>query len=143
VTGTPVIDKTTQTLYVSAVTSDNGTIVHRLHALDLITGQEKFGGPAVIKASVPGKGAGTDGLGNVPFDDATQNQRPGLLLLNGVVYITSAAFSDVQPYHGWVLGYDAQSLALTAVFNATPDTSAGGIWHGGCAPSADSNGNLY
>jgi hypothetical protein len=143
ITGTPVIDPNTSTLYVSAMTSDSGTVHHRLHALDLLTGAEKFGGPVVIHASVPGKGSGNDGLGNVPFDNITQNQRPGLLLLNGVVYIASAAFSDVEPYHGWVLGYNAQSLEQVAVFNATPDTSAGGIWLGGCAPSADSNGNLY
>jgi Big-like domain-containing protein len=143
ITGTPAIDPNTNTLYVSAMTSDNGTVRHRLHALDLLTGAEKFGGPVVIQASVPGKGSGNDGLGNVPFDNSTQNQRPGLLLLNGVVYIASAAYSDVEPYHGWIIGYDAQSLGQVAVFNATPDTSAGGIWHGGCAPSADSNGNLY
>src|SRR4051812_11920591 len=143
VTGTPVIDTSTNTLYVSAMTDENGTIMHKLHALDLQTGAEKFGGPVKVEASVPGTGSGTDGLGNVPFVNSTANQRSGLLLLNGVVYISWAAFSDVEPYHGWMIGYNATSLEQTGVFNATPNYSAGGFWAGGCAPSADANGNLY
>src|SRR5207249_9179305 len=125
------------------MTSDNGTIVHRLHALDITTGAERLGSPKQIQASVPGVGAGNDGAGQVPFYPSTANQRPGLLLLNGVVYVTVAAYSDIQPYHGWVLAYDAQSLNLLAVLNVSPNTSAGGIWMGGCAPPADTGGNLY
>src|SRR3954468_5798944 len=143
ITGTPVIDPVSQTLYVVMMTSESGTIVHRLHALDITTGAERTGSPKKIEASVPGTGTGNDGAGQVPFNSPTANQRPGLLLLNGVVYVTVAAYSDIEPYHGWILGYDAATLNLLAVLNVSPNTSAGGIWMGGCAPSADSNGNLY
>jgi hypothetical protein len=143
VTGTPVIDPVAQTLYVSMMTSENGIVVHRLHALDITTGGERAGSPVQIQASVPGTGTGTDGNGQVPFDSTTSNQRPGLLLLNGVVYVTFAAYSDIEPYHGWVFAYDAQTLNQLAVLNVSPNTSAGGIWMGGCGPSADSAGNLY
>jgi Big-like domain-containing protein len=143
VTGTPVIDPVSQTLYVSMMTSESGITVHRLHALDITTGIERVGSPVQIQASVPGTGTGNDGNGQVPFDSTTSNQRPGLLLLNGVVYVTFAAYSDIEPYHGWVFAYDAQTLNQLAVLNVSPNTSAGGIWMGGCGPSADTTGNLY
>jgi hypothetical protein len=92
VTGTPVIDPATQTMYVSAMTLENGTTFHRLHALDITTGAEKFGGPSEITATVPGTGIDTDGSGNVTFHPPTENQRAGLQLVNGVVYISFAHF---------------------------------------------------
>ena len=110
ITGTPVIDQATGTLYVVAKTKEGTNYVQRLHALDITTGAEKFGGPMVIQASVPGVGAGNDGNGNVPFNALRENQRPALLLSNGVVYIGFASHEDVPPYHGWVLGYDAHTL---------------------------------
>lgn len=143
VTGTPVIDPTAGIIYVSAMTSNNGTIEHRLHALDLATGDEKFGSSRLITASVPGTGAGNNGAGQVPFDASTANQRPGLLLVNGVVYVSWAAFSDIEPYHGWIMGYDASNLNQVAVFNDSANSSAAGFWEGGCGLSADSNGNIY
>jgi len=143
ITGTPVIDIQTNTLYVVAKTKENGTFVQRLHALDITTGAEKFGGPVVIQASVRGTGTGGDGQGNIPFDPLIQNQRPGLLLLNGTVYIGFASHGDNGPYHGWLLGYDAATLRQVAVFNVTPDGAQGGIWQSGGAPSADSSGHIY
>jgi hypothetical protein len=146
ITGTPVIDPTTSTLYVVAFTKEvsggSTTYVQRLHALDLATGAEKFGGPVVIQASVPGSGQGGSG-GVVSFDAFHENQRPGLLLDGGVVYIAWASFDDITPYHGWVIGYDAQTLQQVAVFNTTPDGGLGGIWQSGAGPAADAAGNLY
>jgi len=135
ITGTPVIDSTSKTLYVVAFTKENGSYFQRLHALDITTGAEKFGGPVVIQASVPGTGAGSIG-GTIMFDPLIQNQRPALLLLNGVVYISWASFGDLDNYHGWVLGYGAQTLAQVAVFNDTPNGSQGGIWQSGGGLSA-------
>jgi len=118
-----------------AFTKENGSYFQRLHALDITTGAEKFGGPVVIQASVPGTGAGSMG-GTITFDPLIQNQRPALLLLNGVVYISWASFGDLDNYHGWVLGYGAQTLAQVAVFNDTPNGSQGGIWQSGGGLSA-------
>jgi hypothetical protein len=142
ITGTPVIDSSSGTLYLVAATKENGKYVNRLHALDITTGAEKFGGPVQIAASVQGTGAGNN-HGVVSFDAHHELQRPGLLLLNGVVYIGWASFGDVAPFHGWVLGYGATSLAPAGVFNSTPNGSDGGVWQSGGAPSADAAGNIY
>jgi len=151
ITGTPVIDPASNTLYVVSKTKE-GTVYHqRLHALSLIDGSEKFSGPAEISdaLSVPGSGDTGDSTcpgsaGNVPFCPLRENQRPALLLLNGVVYIAWASHGDNQPYHGWVIGYNASNLALVPVlFNATPDGGLGGIWQTGTGPAADAGGNIY
>jgi hypothetical protein len=146
ITGTPVIDPASNTLYVVAFTKEvsGGTTayVQRLHALDLATGAEKYGGPVVIQVSVPGTGPGSNG-GVVSFDAFHHNQRPGLVLDNGVVIITWASFDDRTPYHGWVIGYDAHTLRQVALFNTTPDGGLGGIWQSGAAPAVDAAGNLY
>jgi hypothetical protein len=143
ITGTPVIDPQTNTLYVVGMSKESSNVVQRLHALDIATGAEKFGGPKVIQASVRGIGAGGDGQGNIPFDSLHQNQRAALLLSGGRVYIVWASFCDIDPYHGWVLGYAAANLQQVAVFNTTPNGTEGGIWQTGAGPSADSSGNIY
>ena len=116
--------------------------MQRLHALDITTGAEKFGGPVVITATVPGVGDGSSG-GKVTFNPLTQFQRSSLLLLNGIVYIAFASHGDNGAYHGWLLGYNAQTLQQVSVFNSTPDNGEGGIWMGGDGPAADSSGNIY
>lgn len=141
ITGTPVIDPS-GTLYLVAATKENGKYVNRLHALDITTGTEKFGGPVQIEASVKGTGAGNN-HGVITLNPRHESQRPGLLLLNGVVYIGWTSFGDVVPFHGWVIGYGAQSLAPVAVFNTTPNGSDGGVWQGGAAPSVDAAGSIY
>ncbi|HVO62131.1 MAG TPA: hypothetical protein VMT53_14430 [Terriglobales bacterium] len=143
ITGTPVIDPDTNTIYVSVMTYESAQAVHRLHALDIFTGAEKFGGPVVITASVPGNGDGNDGAGHIPFHSLTQNQRSGLLLNNGVLYIAFASFSDVHPYHGWLFAYDPQTLQQIAVLNTSPNGEGAGIWQGAAAPAADADGNIY
>jgi hypothetical protein len=147
ITSTPVIDPASGTIYVEAktkqMTSGVATYYHRLHALDLATGAEKFGSPVVVQAIVPGSGAGNDGSGNVPFNPLKQLNRSALLLSGGVVYIGSASQCDNGPYHGWLLGYDAQSLTLSNVFNTTANAGAGGIWMSGGGPAVDAAGNVY
>jgi len=143
VTGTPVIDSATNTLYVVSKSEGAGSSFHqRLHALDLFTGDEKFGGPANVSASVNGSGDGSVG-GVVSFSPRNQHQRSGLALVNGAVYIAWASHEDHDPYHGWLMAYDATTLAQLAVFNANPDGSRAGIWMAGGAPAVDSLGNLY
>lgn len=142
ITGTPVIDPSSGTLYVVAKTKEGTKYVQRLHALDITTGAEKFGGPVVLQASVPGTGEGASG-GNLAFDPLRENQRPALLLNNGVVYIGFGSHGDNNPWHGWVLGYNATSLQQVLVYNVTPNAFGGGIWQGGGGLGADANGNIY
>lgn len=142
VTGTPVIDPTTNTLYVvsKSVISSGLSFYQRLHAIDLLTGNEKFSGPVTIAATYPGT---ADGGTSITFVPRQENQRPGLALVNGVVYIAWASHEDTPPYYGWVIGYNASDLSQASAFNDTPNTGLGGIWMGGGAPAADSSGNLY
>ena len=146
ITGSPVIDPSTNTLYVVAKTKEvsggNTTYVHRLHALDVMSGSEKFGGPVTIQASVAGSGDGSGG-GQVPFLSLRENQRAALLLSNGVVYMAFASHGDNPPYHGWVLGYDASTLRQVMAYNSTPNGEGGGIWQSGDGLAADSSGNLF
>ena len=154
ITSTPVIDPSTGTLYVVPYTEENGVFIYRLHALDITNGEEKFGGPTLpISATVTGNGSGSSN-GSVSFDAFKQNQRPALLLLNGVVYLAFASgHMDNDPYHGWLLGYSAQSLGQGSgqgqgsgpeqVFNSTPDGYKGGVWQSGTGPAADAFGNIY
>ena len=174
ITGTPVIDPQSGTLYVVAVTKEidaAGKAHHkqRLHALDITTGAEKFGGPALLGdailtgpylqgghsiyvsgPTVPGSGSDSTG-GVVPFDAAWGFNRGALLLLNGFVYIPWGSHGDSGPYHGWVSAYNAQTLALVALFNTTPNgttagplaAGAGAVWMAGGGPAADSAGNIY
>ena len=142
ITSTPVIDATTGTLYVVAKVKLNGAILQYLHALDVSTAAEKFGGPVSIQASVPG--TATDGNGSmVAFDPRQENQRAGLLLENGHVVISWAAHCDKTPYHGWVMSYGATTLTQEGVYNTSPNGSANGIWMSGAGPAADSSGNIY
>lgn len=143
ITSTPVIDAVSGTLYVVAYTKENGAFVYRLHALDLVTGAEKFGGPATLQGTVPGTGDQTNGQGQVLFDAKTHLQRPGLLLLNGIIYVAFGSHGDNRPFHGWLLAYNATTLQPVASFNTTPNASEGAIWEAGCAPAADGNGNIY
>lgn len=139
---TPVIDPASQTFYVLARTKENGSYFQRLHALDLVTGAEKFGGPVAISASVQGTGEGS-ASGTLAFDPLRENSRPGMLLINGTVLMAWASVSDIDPYHGWVIGYDAQTLQRSYVYVTTPNGVRGGIWQGAAALAADQNGNLF
>ncbi len=136
--GTPAVDPSTFTLYAVAFTKTNGVLSYRLHALDLATGAEKFNGPVEIAATVPGNG--WDAVnGQVAFNAAMHLQRPGLLLLNGAVYIGFGSHGDFAPWHGWLFGYDASNLQhQTALFNSTPQQAAGSFWGGGRGIAADS-----
>jgi hypothetical protein len=151
ITGTPVIDPSTGALYVVAKTQQ---VVGKetfydltLHALDVTTGAEKFGGPVVVNATVVGHGAG-QARGRVSFLAQWEIERPALLLENGVVYAGFGSLGDHGPYHGWVFGYDARTLARVSLFNDTPNSvdpshNQGGIWMDGGGPAADSSGNIY
>lgn len=129
ITGTPVIDPSTGTLYAVTQSGISGTYYHRLHALDITTGKERFGAPVVLN---------TGG-----WDSSQHLQRPGLTLANGTIYIAFSSNEDVAPYHGWVFAYSADNMNQVAVWNATAGGHAGGIWMGGGGIAADAGGDLY
>ncbi|HEV2177444.1 MAG TPA: hypothetical protein VGW33_09620 [Terriglobia bacterium] len=141
--GTPVIDPVGGTLYAVAYTTESGGYVYRLHALDLASGKEKFGGPVVIQATVAGNGVDNNGHNQVAFNALAHLQRPGLLFENGVVYVGFGSHADTPSWHGWLLGYNASTLRQTVAFNTTPNGSDGSLWAAGGAPAADSSGNIF
>jgi len=142
IVGTPVIDSLTNTMYLVArsVTLTDTVYKQYLHAIDITTGAEKPNSPVLITATVPGTGEGGT---IITFNPQKQNQRAGLLLLNGIVYVTWASHCDWDPYHGWVMGYSKDSLIQKMVYNTTPNGGQGGIWMSAAAPAADEFGNIY
>jgi LysM repeat protein len=136
ITGTPVIDPSSGTLYVVSATNEGTAFVQRLHALDITSGAEKFGGPVVITATVSGTGSGSSG-GSLTFDPEWENQRPGLLLLNGIVYVAFASHGDAGPWHGWIMGYNAQTLMQTGAFCTSANGVGSGVWMGGSGLAAE------
>ena len=157
VTGTPVIDATTNTIYVVSASESNaqnsgscigakGNFYHRLHALDVATGSEKYNAPVTIAASVPGTGDGSVN-GMVSFRSQLHHNRSGLAEAGGKIYVTFSAHEDATPYHGWVIAYKATNVQQQmAVFNTTPNGvngADGGIWAGGGAPAVDNGGDVY
>src|SRR4029077_19986602 len=117
----------------------NGTFVHRLHGIDITTGLEKLGTPPDITGTASG--------GSMTFDALKQMNRPGLLWLNGMIYVAYASHCDITPYFGWVFAYDATTLTQKALWNAAPTSGPsgglGGIWMSGAGLAADSAGNIF
>lgn len=141
--GTPVIDSVSGTLYVVIKTIDaNGKFYSYLNALNIYTGLHKAGSPQLISAQVNGSGDGNVN-GVIQYDAKYANQRPGLLLYNNIIYLATASHCDWGPYHGWVMGYDAETLQLQYTYNATPNGWAAGIWMAGQGISVGDDGNLY
>ena len=157
ITGTPVIDPATGTLYLDAFTRVVTEIMtnfhHHVHALNITNGTEQPYGPVEVVALVPGNGYGNVG-GVMKFDPRQHMQRPALTLAGGVLYVAFGSAADTDPYHGWIIGYDASNLRLLTnhVFNTTPNATAkqfgshageGALWMGGNGLCVDANTNLY
>ena len=142
IVGTPVIDAARGTMYFVARSTTGSTFVQYLHAVNIVDGNEIAGSPTAITATYSGNGDGSVN-GVITFDAQRQNQRQGLTLLNGLVYVTFSSHCDWGPYHGWILGYDAATLQQQVVYNATPNGYAGGMWESGTGMAADAQGNLY
>jgi len=143
VTATPVIDTTLKTIFVEAKgrTSD-GTYVHRLYALSIYDGSNRAGSPVNITAKVTG--TGYDNVGEViTFNPKRAFCRAALLETGGVIYMGFATTDDADPWHGWILGYNASTLSQVVVYNDSKNGSRAGIWMGGAGLAADSNGLVY
>src|ERR1700674_3563522 len=146
ITATPAIDLQSGphgTMYAVAMSKNSSGYYHqRLHALDPTTGAEELNGPVEIQATYPG--SGVEGTGGVQtFDPKQHKERPGLVIVNGVVYTSWGSHCDFSPYTSWVIGYNEASLAQVSVLNLTPNGNDGGIWSAGSGPAADAAGNLY
>jgi hypothetical protein len=120
----------------------SGAYFQRVHALDITTGAELFGGPLAVSASYPGTGANSQN-GRVLFDPMRYLERAGLLLLNGTLYTAWTSHCDQDPYTGWIMGFDATTLQQTGVLNVTPNGSRGAFWMAGAGIAADSAGAIY
>jgi hypothetical protein len=145
ITSTPVIDRTSGTngtIYVVAMSKNSSTYFQRIHALDITTGAEEFGGPATIQAKYPGTGDNSSG-GYVIFDPSQYAERAGLLLLNHVIYTGWTSHCDDRPYTGWLMAYNESTLAQTAVLNLTPNGNEGSIWQAGGGLASGGSGIFF
>ncbi len=157
ITGTPVIDLASGTLYVDSFTGEiSGGVTnyfHRLHALNITNGTEQPYSPVLINATFPGIGVGSSN-GKSIFNPQQENQRPALTLVGGTVYVAYAGYADTDPYHGWIIGFNETNLTQLTnyVFNTTPNATTaayganageGGIWMGGGGLAVDSSNNLF
>jgi outer membrane protein assembly factor BamB len=144
ITSTPVIDRSSGpqgTIYLVAMSKTSSTYFQRIHALDITTGAEEFGGPVAVQARYPGTGDNSH-HGYVIFDPGQYAERQGLLLLNHVIYTAWTSHCDYRPYTGWLIGYNEGTLAQTSVLNVTPNGSEGSIWQSGAGIASDGR-NLY
>jgi hypothetical protein len=145
VTATPVIDRglgSNGTMFVVAMSKDaSGHYFQRVHALDLATGSDRVPA-ATVAANYPGTGAHSS-AGRVIFDPAQYKERPGLLLMNGILYTGWSSHCDISPYTCWLMGYDEQTLAQVNVLNLTPNGNEGSIWMSGAGLAADAESNIY
>ncbi len=153
ITGTPVIDLSTLTLYVDTFEHVGSDYLPRIPALNVETGKERPYSPVVVSAAIPGAGVGGSN-GMVVFSAMQQLQRAALTLSGGIVYVPYCGYADSDPYHGWILGYNPSNLKLNTnyIFNTTPnstnadtngDAGEAGIWMGGCGLAVDAAGDLY
>jgi hypothetical protein len=138
IVSTPVIDRATSTIYVVAKTNENGTVFHRLHALDITSGTERPNSPVPILATF----TANDGT-VIQINNLHQMNRPALLLSNGMVYATFGSNGCNDANHSWVIGYDATTLTLAGAFIAAPEHGLASIWQSGAGPAVDAGGNIY
>ena len=157
ITGTPVIDSASGTLYVVAlnreVTDTATNYYQRLHALNIVTGAEQPNSPVVVTAKFPGSGTDSSG-GVVTFHPREQNERCAITLAGGVIYVAYSSYADTDTYHGWIIGFDAATLQplTNQVFNTTPNATKevfgshygeGALWMGGNGLCVDGHTNLF
>ena len=136
-TATPVIDPSTNTVYMTHKAVVNGQVAWYMDALDAATGNEKPGWPVALTT-----GSGFADNAAVTFFPRTQQQRPGLLLMNGVVYAAFGSHCDTAPFQGWVFGVSTSAHRVTAKWVDEADTNGGGIWEAGAGIMSDGSGRI-
>jgi outer membrane protein assembly factor BamB len=145
ITGTPVLDRATSTLYfvvTAKQTGGSGAYHHYLHAVDMTTGIDRPGSPVDIQGSVRGARFSV-----ATFDPQWQYNRPGLLLRGGVIYIGFGSYCDLHKStaHGWLFAYSAGRLAQLGEFNTSPEASdaLASLWAGGYGIASDDDGRIF
>ena len=139
ITGTPAINAATNTMYVVGKTKESGGYVQRLHAINILTGAEQANSPTVIQGTVPGTGQGSSG-GSLPFSSLWEMNRGALNYYNGYVYVSFGAHGDNGPWHGWVFGFNATTMAQTGLICLSPSGYGNGIWAAGAGLPIDNGG---
>jgi uncharacterized repeat protein (TIGR03806 family) len=153
ITGTPVIDPVSGTLYVDAFTHEGSSYFHRVHALNITNGTERPASPVVVAVSVPGGGVGSSG-GVLAFNATQHFNRCAMTMAGGILFVSFAGYADTDPYHGWILGYNPATLQLLTnyVFNTSPNSTTAawgpnagecGLWMAGNGLCVDAGTNLY
>lgn len=146
VTSTPVIDLHAgphgAIFAVAMSKNESGQYFQRLHALDIVTGEERTGSPTTIEASVPGSGTNSHN-GRIIFDPKQYEDRASLLLSGGTIYTAWSSHCDADPYNSWVIGFDESTLRRSKVLSLTPNGTEGGIWMAGAGLAADASGNIF
>jgi autotransporter-associated beta strand protein len=144
ITGTPVIDPVSGTIYLDTGTYTNGVYTHQIHALNITTGNEQPYSPVLVTASVPGTASDGSG-GRVSFIAQDHAARPALTLAGGKLYVSYGSYQDITPYHGWLIGFNATNLVQLTnyVYNTNPNNTQGALWMGGGGLVVDNNTNLY
>src|SRR4051812_22099149 len=138
-TATPVVDQATNTIYLTHKTyasRTSGPAAYYLDALDAGTGAQRAGYPVRLE----GKAQNAPG---VTFDATHELQRPGLLLMDGVIYAGFGGHCDMPPYQGWVFGVRATNGAITARWSSVTGGSGAGIWQSGAGLMSDQPGRLF
>ena len=133
---TPVIDVSTNVMYLVACALENGTMAYRLHAVDITTGTEPYGPGVLISGS----------YGGSTFDGRYQLQRVSLTLSGNQVVFAFSALENEQPnaYVGWVMAYNKLTLQRSGIFaTVTTGNRGGGVWQSGRPPVVDSSGYVY
>ncbi len=156
ITGTPVIDPVTKTLYVDVLTTpvaNTTNAQHHVHALNIADGTERPFGPVLVTGSVPGTGVDSSN-GVMTFNANQEDSRPGMTLVGGMLYVAFGSFGDTDPFHGWVIGFNATNLVQMTnyVFCTTPNANTNvfgvnageaALWMGGNGLCVDASSNLY
>lgn len=137
VTATPVVDAATNTAYLTHKTYASGTTgpaAYWLDAIDLTTGAQKAGFPVRLSGTAQNASAQT-------FNPTTELQRPGLLLMDGVVYAAFGGHCDITPYQGWVFGVSTGGV-VKARWVANQTGNGAGIWQSGAGLTSDGSGRI-
>jgi PQQ-like domain len=134
-TSTPVIDTTTHTVYLTHKTYVGGAAAWFMDALDVTNGQERQGFPVQLSGAA-------DNAPSISFNPKTQQQRPGLLLMNGVVYAAFGGHCDYSPWRGWVFGVSTAGRIAARWVDNTSSSSGAGIWQSGVGLSSDASGSI-